>query len=182
MVLEDDRFTNRITIIIKDDNGNIINNPIDYTTVHGTYTVHAVDSQTGNSCWSKIYVEDKLPPVIDCPEDVTTSCANNEPLILILDFMIVVILQLQLKKVSDMFHELPLVILMGSLHIENSPIQQKINMETYRLLVSIEFTFKPRIRRCTHASKHRTFLYSNELGYQFKWISDLFRNRNSKLQ
>ncbi|MCB9308755.1 MAG: hypothetical protein H6567_01690 [Lewinellaceae bacterium] len=107
MVLEDDRFTNRITIIIKDDNGNIINNPIDYTTVHGTYTVHAVDSQTGNSCWSKIYVEDKLPPVIDCPEDVTTSCANNEPLIFDPGFYDSCDPSATIKKVSDMFHELP---------------------------------------------------------------------------
>lgn len=32
----------------------------------GEYTVTITDPETGNSCWSKILIEDKLPPVIEC--------------------------------------------------------------------------------------------------------------------
>lgn len=82
MVLADDRFSDRINIVIKDENGVVINNPINSATIGNTYTVYAIDSTTGNSCWSEIYVEDKLPPVISCPNDITTTCANGNPLIL----------------------------------------------------------------------------------------------------
>lgn len=32
---------------------------------------------TGNSCWGKVCVEDKLPPRLDCPEDVTVDCFES---------------------------------------------------------------------------------------------------------
>lgn len=48
-------------------------------------TIYAkVTSPSGNSCWSTILVEDKLPPVIDCPGDVTVTCyemANFAPVV-----------------------------------------------------------------------------------------------------
>jgi len=38
-------------------------------------TIYAkVTSQSGNSCWTEILVEDKMPPVLDCPEQVTIYC------------------------------------------------------------------------------------------------------------
>jgi uncharacterized repeat protein (TIGR01451 family) len=76
MILEDSRFENRIDIIIKDANGAIVQNPMSSANVGKTYTVTALDSGTGNSCWSKIKIEDKLPPVIQCPLDYTINCAN----------------------------------------------------------------------------------------------------------
>ena len=82
MVLADDRFSDRVTIVIKDQNGLEIVNPINFSTIGNTYTVYAIDSETGNSCWSQIFVEDKLPPIIACPDDVTTTCANGDPLII----------------------------------------------------------------------------------------------------
>ena len=30
-----------------------------------------------NSCWGTITIEDKLPPVIDCPDDMTVSCYES---------------------------------------------------------------------------------------------------------
>ncbi|MEZ4963255.1 MAG: hypothetical protein R2830_25765 [Saprospiraceae bacterium] len=35
-----------------------------------------VDANTGNYCWGSVLLEDKLPPVITCP-DVTVSCTAN---------------------------------------------------------------------------------------------------------
>ncbi len=32
---------------------------------------------TGNSCWGKVCVEDKLPPRLDCPEDITVDCFES---------------------------------------------------------------------------------------------------------
>ncbi len=32
---------------------------------------------TGNSCWGTIYIEDKLNPVIECPDDMIVSCAEG---------------------------------------------------------------------------------------------------------
>jgi hypothetical protein len=33
----------------------------------GTYEVTVYDPESGNSCWSIVHVEDKLPPVVSCP-------------------------------------------------------------------------------------------------------------------
>lgn len=32
---------------------------------------------TGNSCWGKVCVEDKLPPIMKCPEDITIECYQS---------------------------------------------------------------------------------------------------------
>ena len=48
-------------------------------------TIYAkVTSPSGNSCWGTILVEDKLPPLIECPDDVTVTCfemANFSPIV-----------------------------------------------------------------------------------------------------
>jgi subtilisin-like proprotein convertase family protein len=38
--------------------------------------VLVTDPETGNSCWGKISVEDKQPPIIVCPADVTIGCSQ----------------------------------------------------------------------------------------------------------
>lgn len=40
-----------------------------------TVTVREISS--GNSCWGKVCVEDKLPPDLDCPRDLTIECYED---------------------------------------------------------------------------------------------------------
>lgn len=54
------------------------NNIVNCWDVGKTYEVKVVDPLTGNSCWGKITIEDKLAPTINC-QDVTISC-NTEAL------------------------------------------------------------------------------------------------------
>lgn len=49
---------------------------VDCDDVGKTFTVKVTDPISGNSCWGKILVEDKLPPVLTCT-DVTVSCNND---------------------------------------------------------------------------------------------------------
>ncbi|MBK8346544.1 MAG: T9SS type A sorting domain-containing protein [Saprospiraceae bacterium] len=76
MILEDPRFTNRVRVEIKTAQGAAVPNPVTSAYVGQTLTVSIIDDITGNSCWSHIKIEDKLPPVIVCPLDYTVSCAN----------------------------------------------------------------------------------------------------------
>ena len=41
-----------------------------------TYTVKVTDPKTGNSCWGKIHVEDKLPPALVCT-DAVVACGTD---------------------------------------------------------------------------------------------------------
>lgn len=77
MVLEDPRFESRIRVQITNSQGIAIPNPITSAYVGQMFNVSMVDIVTGNSCWGKIQMEDKLPPVITCPLDYTVSCANS---------------------------------------------------------------------------------------------------------
>ncbi len=36
-----------------------------------------LEKSSGNSCWGKVCVEDKLPPIMRCPEDVTIECYED---------------------------------------------------------------------------------------------------------
>lgn len=49
---------------------------IDCSAVNGTVMVTIIDTRNGNSCWSNIRVEDKLPPVINCIND-TLPCYED---------------------------------------------------------------------------------------------------------
>ncbi|MBX2893381.1 MAG: HYR domain-containing protein [Saprospiraceae bacterium] len=43
-----------------------------------TYAVRVVDPETGNNCWGNLLVEDKLAPVLDCPEaNIPCNIAPN---------------------------------------------------------------------------------------------------------
>lgn len=76
MVLEDIRFEARIRIQLTNSQGQIIPNPITSAYIGQLINVSAIDIVNGNSCWGKLFIEDKLPPVINCPIDYTVSCAN----------------------------------------------------------------------------------------------------------
>lgn len=39
-----------------------------------TLSVKVKHLATGNSCWGNVYVEDKLPPQMNCPPDLTVQC------------------------------------------------------------------------------------------------------------
>ncbi|MEO5906647.1 MAG: ice-binding family protein, partial [Saprospiraceae bacterium] len=58
---------NTFTVIIKDQNGNIIPDAtFTYEHVGQTFTVMVVNECSGQSCWGYVTVEDKLGPIIDC--------------------------------------------------------------------------------------------------------------------
>lgn len=58
---------NSFTVIIKDENGNIIPNAtFTYEHVGQTFTVMVLSECTGQSCWGTVTVEDKVGPIIDC--------------------------------------------------------------------------------------------------------------------
>jgi hypothetical protein len=43
-----------------------------------TYAYHVVHLLGGNVCWGELTVEDKLPPVITCPADISILCTKDE--------------------------------------------------------------------------------------------------------
>ncbi len=64
------------SVIIKDANGVPLDPPNVVTAAHATQTLTAylVHPISGNVCWGMILIEDKLPPVVSCPDDVTILC------------------------------------------------------------------------------------------------------------
>ncbi|WP_235296353.1 T9SS type A sorting domain-containing protein [Portibacter marinus] len=55
-------------IEIENLEGNLISNA-------GTYKVSVVSGYDGNSCWSTVNVEEKVAPILTCPDDATLDCA-----------------------------------------------------------------------------------------------------------
>ncbi|NNE15164.1 MAG: hypothetical protein HKN51_09325 [Saprospiraceae bacterium] len=60
-----------------DDLGNEISVDVDINNVDETYQAKVIlPICDNNSCWSDLTVEYKLPPQIDCPDDLTISCGG----------------------------------------------------------------------------------------------------------
>jgi subtilisin-like proprotein convertase family protein len=59
-------------------NNNSDNDELNGDNVGQTLTVEVIDPETGVSCWGKILVEDKVPPVIEC-KDLTIECNDALP-------------------------------------------------------------------------------------------------------
>jgi len=76
MILQNSRTSSRIEIRAENQMGQLISMPLNNSHIGQMFTIHAVDRITGNSCWGKANIEDKLPPIITCPMDYTVSCAN----------------------------------------------------------------------------------------------------------
>ena len=55
----------------------ILDNTITVAHIGENLIVKLIDACSGNSCWSNIYVEDKMPPVIQCG-DITVPCHAME--------------------------------------------------------------------------------------------------------
>lgn len=73
MILEDSTAGCTYTVVVKDLNGL----PIPDNTVRARHIGKFLQVGVfagGNSCWGFILVEDKLPPVIECPEPDTVFC------------------------------------------------------------------------------------------------------------
>jgi hypothetical protein len=52
-------------------------NIVDFSHVGLTLTVMVTDPITGNRCWGQIKVEDKLPPVLECGDELTFPCTSD---------------------------------------------------------------------------------------------------------
>lgn len=62
---------------IYDDFGNMVEvTSFDVEDVGNTYQLSISAPICSNSCWMNVTVEYKLPPVIDCPSDMTLSCGS----------------------------------------------------------------------------------------------------------
>ena len=69
------------SVIVNDNNGNPIPDAIVTSEYIGqTLEVVILDANSNNTCWGSIYIEDKLPPVMDCnqaPMDITCFELQN---------------------------------------------------------------------------------------------------------
>ena len=51
-------------------------NQVDDTHIGGPINVEVFNTVTQNACWGSIIVEDKLPPILDCPQDYEIDCED----------------------------------------------------------------------------------------------------------
>ena len=62
------------TVTVEDALGQPQGNTVDCSQLGQTLTVRVTNTCNGNSCWGSIRVEDKRPPVFDCPAPQTLAC------------------------------------------------------------------------------------------------------------
>ncbi len=67
------------TIDVMDENLNVIptSPTIPYEYVGRTLTVKVKHWATGNNCWSRITLQDKIPPRLNCPADIAVACTQS---------------------------------------------------------------------------------------------------------
>ena len=74
-------ISDQLSVIVNDANGNPIPNAtITAQYIGQTLEVIVLDGATNNSCWGSLFIEDKLPPVIDCnqgPDNITCFDLQN---------------------------------------------------------------------------------------------------------
>ena len=73
--------SDQLSVIVNDANGDPIPNAtITSEYIGQTLEVIVHDGETNNSCWGSLYIEDKLPPVMDCdqaPDNITCFDLQN---------------------------------------------------------------------------------------------------------
>ena len=69
-----------LSMIIEDEKGNILSNPITIAHLKKNLKVTVTNTLTGVSCWGNVLIEDKYPPLFECPQDTVVSCYFHEPL------------------------------------------------------------------------------------------------------
>lgn len=75
MILEDEMDGCNYTVVVTDKNGFPIPTSPMVTSEYIGQTLQAqVFNGQQNSCWANIHIEDKLPPIITCFDDLTVSC------------------------------------------------------------------------------------------------------------
>ena len=77
MILEGPGANCPYMVTIFDASGRPIGDMVDGSYIGQTLEVRVF--LNGNSCWGEIFIEDKLPPTIDCQPSVTTSCSEQDP-------------------------------------------------------------------------------------------------------
>ena len=74
-------ISDQLSVIVNDTNGNPIPNAtITSEYIGQTLEVIVLDGATNNSCWGSLFIEDKLPPVMDCnqaPDNITCFDLQN---------------------------------------------------------------------------------------------------------
>jgi hypothetical protein len=61
---------------ILDRNPMLSGSQIDHRDIGKLLIITVIDLRSGNSCWGKALVEDKLPPTLICPRDTVVTCTS----------------------------------------------------------------------------------------------------------
>ncbi|MFQ5445680.1 MAG: HYR domain-containing protein, partial [Saprospiraceae bacterium] len=80
MILEGGPYScyDNYEVVIYNANMDPIGNTLTCSNIGTTFTVKVTDPVTGNSCWSQITAEDKLPPILECfDRDIHCSADVN---------------------------------------------------------------------------------------------------------
>ena len=65
----------RITVF--DEYGNSLGNKVGKEQIGKVVDYEVLHYNTGNKCWGTILDEDKLPPWVSCPKDISISCTDS---------------------------------------------------------------------------------------------------------
>ncbi|MBL7784098.1 MAG: HYR domain-containing protein [Saprospiraceae bacterium] len=72
-----DDYTVELDVTLPLGNGPWIPAKVDADDIGHYYHYHLVHAFSGNVCSGVVLIEDKLPPVLTCPEDVTVACSES---------------------------------------------------------------------------------------------------------
>lgn len=77
MILEGPHI-GRFDVVLRDLDGNILPNPLGVEHLGMEIEATVIDACGPNTCWGKIFLEDKLGPEITCIDDFTLSCLQTD--------------------------------------------------------------------------------------------------------
>ena len=63
-------------VSVRNSSGQIVSNTFNASNIGQTFTVTVIDTETGNSCWTTMKIEDKLVPALTCPANITIACSQ----------------------------------------------------------------------------------------------------------